>query len=454
MAAHCLKTLLRTCMKRQTTVSFGLSCIRIPKRNFLSTTYGNTKHWKKFNDIDGDLLRDMSSTCLFIDRCSERNYPFTSLTMDKMVRTIEDREDIDTSMYYLYKFRHSDACYFLRPWTMHIWFSKCIEHDAKDLALKALDETAHYGLFPDDVAFNMFLWDCLKNESHEMAFKVASHMFLLERLDSKLSQSLCLMTILKRLKITKDSAEAVTLPEFQSLAEKRNFGGICLRLGQLMDIRNIEMLGFGIVGAIEKENSIRSVYQNPWAPLSWEKGYFERGLRLMGSEGTPVPRDVINILLEVVKDTEELINLLNDKISTLESEKLISEDNFLDKLNENLASLIPEAEKDEQVAYENTIAKWVDEYKELCDIEKQIDVENTIEREKYFKSKKISETAKRMAIEQLGYWELLKSDDDNKDIPPHLRDDFVKGSTSDVQIERRRDTDEIYFYPIQSVAEQ
>jgi len=71
-------------------------------RTFLSQEYGKSEHINKlFEAPAGE--PEVALQCLTIDRCYEHGLPITSLTMDRVVRSVHTKEHVIGMKYYLNK---------------------------------------------------------------------------------------------------------------------------------------------------------------------------------------------------------------------------------------------------------------------------------------------------------------------------------------------------------------
>ncbi|XP_061585366.1 28S ribosomal protein S27, mitochondrial [Cololabis saira] len=323
------------------------------RRCLLSVTYTDTKPWEE-RERDPQNLAVLAN---LMDRTYDRNVPVSSLTVSRFIDNISSREEVDQAEYYLYKFRHSPNCWYLRDWTIHDWFRQCLKYSAREKALHTLKNKVQYGIFPDDFTFNLLLDSYIKDGDFKSACSVVEELMLQEAFDLPSTQILSLYALCNFL---------ATKPQLTVL-EERALGASLFHCGLKQDNTvglSAQLLGNALLGKVEISKGIHAVFKG--FPLSWARGYLGEVLAVM-ERVAAAPSDI-----KLPKDALDFVNeLLQELPSTSDTDSSGEESGGEESKN------VDSVEEEDQ-AEQAKVPQYVSRFKELSSqLESQGKIEPT-----------------------------------------------------------------------------
>ncbi|XP_035496506.1 28S ribosomal protein S27, mitochondrial [Scophthalmus maximus] len=310
------------------------------RRWLLSAAYADTKVWEA-RQRDPQNLAELAAT---MDRTYNKKLPVSSLTVSRFVDNISSREEIDQAEYYLYKFRHSPNCWYLRDWSVHSWIRQCLKYGASEKALYTLKNKVQYGIFPDDFTFNLLIDTFIKDGDFKSACSVVEEVMLQEAFNLPSTQILSLYSL---------GTYLATRPQL-TVSEERALGASLLICGLKHDSTvglSAQLLGKALLGKVEFLKGIHAVFRG--MPLFWGRGYLGQVLAVM--ESVAAASDDIKLS----KDTLDYVNdLLQELSSTSDSESSGEESGGEEEKKEDAV------DEDDQ-AEQAMLPKYVSRFKEL-----------------------------------------------------------------------------------------
>ncbi|KAM9392381.1 small ribosomal subunit protein mS27 [Pholidichthys leucotaenia] len=395
MAASMFKRCLNAAVKVKTFSSCFLA-----RRWLLSAAYTDSKAWEA-REKEPQNLAVLANT---MDRTYERNLPVSSLTLSRFIDNISSRKEVDQAEYYIYKFRHSPNCWYLRDWTIHSWIRQCLKYGARDKALHTLKNKVQYGTFPDDFTFNLLINSYIKEGDFKSASFVVEEVMLQEAFDLPSTQILSLYAL---------GSYLATRPQL-TVSEERALGASLLTCGLKQDNSlglSAQLLGNAFLGKVENLKGIHAVFKG--MPLFWGRGYLGQALAVMervaaASGDAKLSKDTLDYVSNLLQELEsasetdssgeesegeedkkkedlldeddleeqaklpEYVSRFKELSTQLESQGKVDSTSFQDLVTVLAQENLEAAEKLDMEEYKNRLQAWEAERRQLIQREKEL----------------------------------------------------------------------------------
>uniref|UniRef100_A0A3B4AYD9 Small ribosomal subunit protein mS27 n=1 Tax=Periophthalmus magnuspinnatus TaxID=409849 RepID=A0A3B4AYD9_9GOBI len=317
-----------------------------------------------------------------MDRTYDRNLPVSSLTVSRFVDNITSTEEVDQAEYYLYKFRHSPNCWYLRDWTIHSWVRQCLKYGQREKALHTLQNKVQYGIFPDGFTFNLLIDSYIKDKDYKSACAVVEEVMLQEAFDLRSTQILSFYALGHYL---------ATKPTL-AVSGERALGASLLICG-LTDRSTIglsaQVIGNTLLGKVEMQNGIHAVFKA--MPLHWAHGYLDRALAVMeevsaGTGDAALTKDAVRTTHSSNKQDYGSANGFVELRSHLESSGKVEASSFQTLVSTLAQKELSAAEGPDLERYQEQVQGWEAERAQL------------IQREREMREKAEQEKRERLAV--------------------------------------------------------
>nr|CAB3264005.1 28S ribosomal protein S27, mitochondrial [Phallusia mammillata] len=420
-------------------------------RSFLSESYGQSS---KVTDLMSPSHNqpELALQCLRIDQCHEKNYPVTSLMLDRVFRSIKNHQHVESMRYYLHKYRHSDNGYYLHDWIQYVFTDKCLKHSL-DTLFEILKSKPQYGVFPHYTICNLVLDKLLKENNFEDAMQVVHEIFVLEHLEHKTTQTLVLKAI--TMYWEQNQQEGSKLPAFEDILTKRNIAGCIYCIGEYMSNPSLKILGSAILGSIEKEHGMDAVFQNPWGPLLWTEEYLQKACGLLQEINEPISQECVDILVKCIGENNEMSTHVLEIVEKCKEKNLVMDTGLnLKDISNKLLEDLKLFEETDQKNLDTEVSGWLQERGTMYQVEEELVEKKTKERLNLQKMEEIEIQAHDDAVSKLGYWFKSRKPDDvlfkeEKEKFIHLQKDYMDGCMSELElIEAFREKQNIEKDPI------
>uniref|UniRef100_A0A673G3F0 Mitochondrial ribosomal protein S27 n=1 Tax=Sinocyclocheilus rhinocerous TaxID=307959 RepID=A0A673G3F0_9TELE len=341
----------------------------IPQRCLLSSAYTDPAVWEQ-RPRDAQDLGQLAS---LMDRTYARKFPVSSLVIARFVDNLSSKEEVDQAQYYLYKFRHSPNCWYLRDWTIHSWIRHCLKYGARDKALYTLKNK---------------VWKDVRLCFHFIHYR---------------AEVWNINVFLKKVSSAQQGCIYLLKNTWQ---EERNVGASLMLAGLKQENSvgfSARLLGLALIGKVELSRGIHAVFHE--MPLIWTSGYLGRALAVMDAvcdfRDIKLSEEVLDHVEKILQDLSVNADGQNVTDTPLEEEdeletqklpeyinrfkelkeRLVSQDRIDSRSLESLVSALTQqtlaaCENADIAEYQQTVSVWEAELQQLIQRERETKEKN------------------------------------------------------------------------------
>uniref|UniRef100_A0A673FVD7 Mitochondrial ribosomal protein S27 n=1 Tax=Sinocyclocheilus rhinocerous TaxID=307959 RepID=A0A673FVD7_9TELE len=339
------------------------------RRCLLSSAYTDPAVWEQ-RPRDAQDLGQLAS---LMDRTYARKFPVSSLVIARFVDNLSSKEEVDQAQYYLYKFRHSPNCWYLRDWTIHSWIRHCLKYGARDKALYTLKNK---------------VWKDVRLCFHFIHYR---------------AEVWNINVFLKKVSSAQQGCIYLLKNTWQ---EERNVGASLMLAGLKQENSvgfSARLLGLALIGKVELSRGIHAVFHE--MPLIWTSGYLGRALAVMDAvcdfRDIKLSEEVLDHVEKILQDLSVNADGQNVTDTPLEEEdeletqklpeyinrfkelkeRLVSQDRIDSRSLESLVSALTQqtlaaCENADIAEYQQTVSVWEAELQQLIQRERETKEKN------------------------------------------------------------------------------
>ncbi|XP_076173126.1 uncharacterized protein LOC143149538 [Ptiloglossa arizonensis] len=182
----------------------GIYKVLMQKRSFLSEAYRCEKAWKA--RLETSLLKEIQPQNLFITLEHKQmiNEKISAVDIDIFANTIVMKSQTEELLDLIHNLRLSTETTNTLESTHHAVIRYLLDNDCTEDLINVLHDRLHYGIFPDDLCYNLLMDTYIKRKDYANAAKIAVLPMLQEYSENGIINTLCVYSCHKYLENPND----------------------------------------------------------------------------------------------------------------------------------------------------------------------------------------------------------------------------------------------------------